>query len=196
MALPLSPNIVKAVEKLFSDMHKEEVVRLLTEQCAENLQNCKNEDEYELEDLRFRVLKLSEGNIEKLRDAVRMANEDWRDLMGAAGSVRKYRRELLGNALERNVKSDAVWYCQVWSILGLFATFTSFLILNLSNASVLQFVAIVLSIAVIDAIGMLLISRLFGIMRDLGKYIFLAPLRFWFSYALGYLSASLIRFFY
>lgn len=192
MALPLSPNTAKAVEKLFSGMRKEEVVQLLIEQCAENLPNCKNEDEYQLEDIRFQVLKLSAGNIEKLRDAVRLANEDWRDIMGAAGSVRKYKRELLGNALERNIKSEAVWYCQVWSILGLLATFTSFLILKLFNASIFQFVATVLSIAVIDVVGMLLISRLFGIMQDGKKYIFLAPLRFSFSYALGYLIASLI----
>ena len=100
MALPLSPNIAKALEKLFSDENKEEVVRLLTEQCAENLPNCKNEDEYDLENLRFQALKLSEGNIEKLRDAIRMANEDWRELIGKAGSVRKFKRKLLGKTLE------------------------------------------------------------------------------------------------
>ena len=100
MALPLSPNIAKAVEKLFSDENKEEAVRLLTEQCGVNLPNCKNEDEYDLENLRFQALKLSEGNIEKLRDAIRMANEDWRELISKAGSVRKFKRKLLGKTLE------------------------------------------------------------------------------------------------
>ena len=83
MALPLSPNTAKAVEKLFSDNNKEEVISLLTERCGNNLPNNENEDEYELEDLRFQVLMMSDGNIEKLREAVRMANEDWRDLDGS-----------------------------------------------------------------------------------------------------------------
>jgi len=101
MARPLSPNIVKALDRLFLGESKEEVVRLLTEQCADNLPNCMNLDEYRLEDLRFEVLKLSGGDIEKLRAAVQLANEDWRDLQAAAGSVRKYKHELLGSDLER-----------------------------------------------------------------------------------------------
>lgn len=89
MALPLSPNTAKAIEKLFPDESKDEVVRLLTEKCANNLPNCEHENEYDLEDLRFEVLKLSEGNIKKLQDAVQLANDDWRDLSYAAGSIRK-----------------------------------------------------------------------------------------------------------
>ena len=57
MALPLSPNIAKAVEKLFPDESKDEVVRLLAEKCADNLPNHEYSNEYELEDLRFQVLK-------------------------------------------------------------------------------------------------------------------------------------------
>ena len=89
--LPLSPNAAKAVEKLFFAEQRQEVVRLLTEKCADNLPNCKDQDEYGLEDRRFQVLKLSGGNIDKLHDAIRMANEDWRDVMLAAGSATAYR---------------------------------------------------------------------------------------------------------
>ena len=97
--LPLSPNAAKAVEKLFFAEQRQEVVRLLTEKCADNLPNCKDQDEYGLEDRRFQVLKLSGENIDKLHDAIRMANEDWRDVMLAAGSATAYKRKLLGVAL-------------------------------------------------------------------------------------------------
>lgn len=103
--LPLSPNAAKAVEKLFFAEQRQEVVRLLTEKCADNLPNCKDQDEYGLEDRRFQVLKLSGGNIDKLHDAIRMANEDWRDVMLAAGSATAYKRKLLGEGLERNAGS-------------------------------------------------------------------------------------------
>ena len=39
MAIPLSPNTAKAIEKLFPKTSREEAVRLLTEQCADNRHN-------------------------------------------------------------------------------------------------------------------------------------------------------------
>lgn len=38
-----------------------------------------------LERIRCAVLKLSEGSIEKMREAIRVANEDWRDVLVVAG---------------------------------------------------------------------------------------------------------------
>jgi hypothetical protein len=38
-----------------------------------------------LERVRFAALKLSEGNMEKLHRAVKLAKADWRDLLVAAG---------------------------------------------------------------------------------------------------------------
>jgi len=38
-----------------------------------------------LERFRFAALKLSRGRMDKLADAVRLANKDWRDLLVAAG---------------------------------------------------------------------------------------------------------------
>ena len=197
MALPLTPNVAKAVEKLFGDENKEEVVRLLTEQCAEHLPSSERADEYDLEDLRFEVLKLSEGNIEKLRNAVRLANEDWRDLACAAGSVRKYKRDLLGNALERNAKSDGVWYGQRWNILGGCVAFTSLLILQLSHASLLRFVCVLASIAAIYLAGLLVIYWLFGGVRDdeVATLFVLGLACFVGCYGgLGYLAARVIQF--
>lgn len=94
--LPLSPNAAKAVEKLFFAEQRQEVVRLLTEKCADNLPNCKDQDEYGLEDRRFQVLKLSGGNIDKLHDAIRMANEDWRDVM-------------LGSRIGNSLQTETSW---------------------------------------------------------------------------------------
>lgn len=147
MALPLSPNTAKAIEKLFPDGSKDEVVRLLTEKCADNLPNCEHEDEYDLEDLRFQVLVLSEGNIEKLREAVRIANLDWRDLSVSVGSVRKYKRKLLGDDLERNIPSDRLLYGIYLSLTIAIVTFLSSLILRMKHASNQVFTGVMLALA-------------------------------------------------
>jgi hypothetical protein len=205
MALPLSPNTAKAVEKLFPDEIKDEVVRLLTEKCADNLPNSEHEDEYDLEDLRFQVLMMSDGNIEKLREAVRMANEDWRDLDGSVvGSVRKYKRKLLGDALERNVASDWVFYGQCWNILIASAAFTSLFIMRFVSGSSIKIVGVVISIAVIYAVGLLLVNLLFGkslyegMSDKLGlQGTFLAALTFiGVPAALGFLLAYAIQYFF
>jgi len=205
MALPLSPNIAKTIEKLFPDENKDEVVRLLTEKCADNLPNMEHDNEFGIEDLRFQVLKQSDGNIEKLREAVRIANLDWRDLDGSVGSVRKYKRKLLGDALERNVESDEVFYAQRWGIFIASAAFTSIFILRLVSASSLTIVCVFLSIAVIYPAGLLVVPRLFGgkPLYEGMSYVFriqvsfLAVLTFvGVSAALGFFIAYAIQYFF
>jgi hypothetical protein len=49
-----------------------------------------------MERVRFAVLKLSGGDLEKLRKAIKLAQTDWRDLLMAAGfghDVNVYKRE-------------------------------------------------------------------------------------------------------
>ncbi|MDH3282227.1 MAG: hypothetical protein OEQ18_14015, partial [Gammaproteobacteria bacterium] len=46
---------------------------------------CENGDKYKMERLRFAVLKLSEGEIDRLVQAIELAQVDWRDLLMAAG---------------------------------------------------------------------------------------------------------------
>jgi hypothetical protein len=203
MALPLSPNTAKAVEKLFPDESKDEVVRLLTEKCADNLPFCEHEDEYDLEDHRFRVLKLSDGNIEKLHKAVQIANEDLRDLIISVGSVRKYKRKLLGDALERNAESNQIFYSRLWSTFIALAAFTSLFILRLVGASNLKIVVVIVSIVVIYFAGLLLVNRLLSpksfykglsMMSRLGAFLFQvisfvgvpATLGFFIAYAIQY----------
>jgi hypothetical protein len=131
MALPLTPNIAKAIDRLFSGDSREEVVRLLTERCADSLPNCRQLDEYSMEDLRFEVLKVSQGDLEKLRAAVQLANDDWRDLSAASGPIKAFKQELLGRDLERNPKSEAVERAQFGNVLFRGTAFVASLILTL-----------------------------------------------------------------
>ena len=50
---------------------------LLIHQCGNNLPFCEKQDEFQLERIRFSALKLSAG--------IKLAKEDWRDLIVAAG---------------------------------------------------------------------------------------------------------------
>ena len=58
---------------------------MLRDECGNNLPFMKNKDEIALERLRFAAIKLSKGDLNKLLDAVVLAQTDWRDLLVAAG---------------------------------------------------------------------------------------------------------------
>jgi hypothetical protein len=71
--------------QLFSQEQYPQVVELLDRECGNNLPFLQNESAEGLERFRFAALKLSEGNLEKLRSAIELAKKDWRDLLVAAG---------------------------------------------------------------------------------------------------------------
>ena len=73
------------VARLFSPEYRREAVRLLEEECSDNLPFCENSDANALERIRFAVLKISEGDIARLRDAIKIAQQDWRDTLMGAG---------------------------------------------------------------------------------------------------------------
>ncbi len=83
--IKLSENTIHIVNSLFPENLRNEVVDLLELECAENLPFCENHDKYQMERIRFAVLKLSEGRITKLVDSIELAQVDWRDLFMAAG---------------------------------------------------------------------------------------------------------------
>jgi hypothetical protein len=56
-----------------------------TYRAVNNLPFLERETPYGLERVRFAPLTLSQGSMEKLRAAVKLANADWRDLLVAAG---------------------------------------------------------------------------------------------------------------
>ncbi|HXF40247.1 MAG TPA: hypothetical protein VN687_11090 [Blastocatellia bacterium] len=81
----LSASTNSVVERLFSPEYRRQAVRLLEEECGDNLPFCENSDANALERIRFAVLKISEGDISRLRDAIKVAQVDWRDTLMGAG---------------------------------------------------------------------------------------------------------------
>jgi hypothetical protein len=80
----LSPETQRRLEVLFQGKERAKAASVLVRQCGDNLPFLKGASEFGLERVRFAALKLSEGDLEKLREAVRLAQTDWRDLLMAA----------------------------------------------------------------------------------------------------------------
>jgi hypothetical protein len=83
--VPLSPDTWARVEAVFAPDTRDRVRRLLEEECADNLPFCERLDPFGLERLRFAVLKLSAGDVDRLRREIEQAKRDWRDTLMAAG---------------------------------------------------------------------------------------------------------------
>lgn len=74
--------------RVLLSFHREDVAevrRILRDECGNNLPFCENSDSLQLERVRFAALKLSEGDKGKFHRAVQLAQQDWRDLLIAAG---------------------------------------------------------------------------------------------------------------
>jgi len=80
----LSPRTMLLVSKIFNAEKFEEVVQWLEDECGYNIPFCDKHDEFQMERIRFAVLKLSDGDIKKLLRAIDEARMDWRDLFMAA----------------------------------------------------------------------------------------------------------------
>ena len=84
MTPKLSPRTKQLVEVIFPSNAVEDAARWLEEECGNNIPFCEKHDEYQMERIRFAVIKLSKGNINKLLKAIDEARMDWRDLFMAA----------------------------------------------------------------------------------------------------------------
>ena len=83
------------IRRVFEPAAHDEVVACLARECGVNLPFNENSTPAQLERIRFAVLKLSEGEMAKLREWVRDAQIDSRDVLMAAGfgySVEEHRR--------------------------------------------------------------------------------------------------------
>jgi hypothetical protein len=80
----LSQATQRRLEILFRPEDRAEASRLLVEKCGDNLPDHERSTAQSLERTRFAALKVSEGDLSRLRDAIQLANEDWRDLLSAA----------------------------------------------------------------------------------------------------------------
>ena len=83
--IPLSPATNLRVQRLFDPQDQEQARRILEEHCANSLPFCEHSDMFTLERLRFAVLKLSGGDLGRLRSEVQHAGIDWRDVLMDAG---------------------------------------------------------------------------------------------------------------
>ena len=82
---PLTDRTVRLVERLFAAEDAPRAQRLLIEECGTNLPFCEAQDAVALERVRFAVLMLSAGDLDKLREVVEHAKQDWRDVLVWAG---------------------------------------------------------------------------------------------------------------
>jgi hypothetical protein len=81
----LSSETQRRLEILFGVEDRAAAARMLVEECGNNLPFLEKLDEHGLERYRFAALKLSGGDPGRLRQAVELAKQDWRDLLVAAG---------------------------------------------------------------------------------------------------------------
>jgi len=81
----LTSDTRKVIERLFP-AQRDEVCDLLTRECGDNLPlTGPRSAASSHERIRFAVLKISNGDVTKLRDAVEHAKIDWRDVLMGAG---------------------------------------------------------------------------------------------------------------
>ncbi len=95
MSPKLSPETQRRVDLMYPVDQREEVVRLLVEECGHNIppQQPIPEDEYAFEFLRFTAIKVSNGDLETLQKAIDLAKNDYRDLLFAAGFTWSTRKQ-------------------------------------------------------------------------------------------------------
>jgi hypothetical protein len=83
--IELSQSTEEKIKKLFPPGLWAEVFTIIESECGDNLPFCGNLDKYQIERIRFAVLKLSEGDLKNLKESVKFAQCDWRDLLTASG---------------------------------------------------------------------------------------------------------------
>lgn len=85
MPVPLSPETERRLAALFEGAARVEAADLLVAHCGDNLPFNQATDARSLERIRFAVLKLSNGSLAALREAIEVAQIDSRDVLMAAG---------------------------------------------------------------------------------------------------------------
>jgi hypothetical protein len=80
-----SLSVQNHIARLFPPEEQEEVTHLLKEDCGTSLPGTDNASSEFFVRVQCAALKLSEGRIDKLYDAIALAQTDWRDLLVSAG---------------------------------------------------------------------------------------------------------------
>ncbi len=82
--IPLSNNTQKLVMRIVPNEFQEKVIKLLENECADNLPFLEDSTPESIERFRFAVLKIGKRNLSKIETAIDLAKQDWRDLLVAA----------------------------------------------------------------------------------------------------------------
>ena len=80
-----TPLVEDHIARLFPPEDQEEVKLLLLQDCGTSLPFSDDASPELFERVHCAALKLSEGRIDKLYDAIALAQTDWRDLLVSAG---------------------------------------------------------------------------------------------------------------
>jgi len=86
LAVELSSLTQARLASVFANVeHRTQASELLETECAEDLSLWNDVSVEGLDRVRLAVLKLSGGELQRLRDTVALAKTDWRDVLVAAG---------------------------------------------------------------------------------------------------------------
>ena len=81
MAVDLTPRTREVISHLFDSEATRFVEQLLVDECGDNLPLYKPATPEGLERVRLAVLKISNGDQDKLLEAILLAKRDWRDVL-------------------------------------------------------------------------------------------------------------------
>lgn len=88
--IPLTKHTMDRLMKVFDAELHEEAERILAHEVADNLYSCENKTPEEMERVRFAVIKMSEGVIERMKEWIEITKSDWNTLFVAAGFHEDY----------------------------------------------------------------------------------------------------------
>ena len=83
--IELSPETKRRLDALFAGASREKAAAILRTQLGPTLPFAETTTPQDLERIRFAALKLSNGDLSRLQEAAKVAGEDWRDVLVAAG---------------------------------------------------------------------------------------------------------------
>jgi hypothetical protein len=85
LAISLTPGTLRRIAALFPELQRAEAAQLLAEECGDNLPFSDTLGTGGIERIRFAVLKISDGSLDRLRQTIDLAQSDWRDVLVGAG---------------------------------------------------------------------------------------------------------------
>jgi hypothetical protein len=83
--IKLSNRVKDVIDTMYSAEDAPLVKAHLIYECADNIPMCDKSTPAQMDRIRLSVLKVSSGDYQKLKNAVALAQKDWRDLFMAAG---------------------------------------------------------------------------------------------------------------